>query len=116
MTDEQQHADEPDPLHLRPEGVSDDAVAAVGKMNEAVEMIERARGHLYAFHQLTGYADELLDDVIASAEGDETEGTTDAGTTAADKQSVSKTGADAASTSAAQTTTMAGTSWRWRAK
>lgn len=64
MTDEQQHADEPDPLHLRPEGVSDDAVAAVGKMNEAVEMIERARGHLYAFHQLTGYADELLDDVI----------------------------------------------------
>lgn len=63
MTDEQ-HADTPDPLHLRPAGVSDDAVTAVGKMNEAVEMIERARGHLYTFHQLTGHADELLDDVV----------------------------------------------------
>ncbi|MFP5071126.1 hypothetical protein ACLFMI_15865 [Pseudonocardia nantongensis] len=57
-------ADTPAPLHLRPAGVSDDAVAAVGRMNEAVEMIERARGHLYTFHQLTGYADELLDDVV----------------------------------------------------
>ena len=53
-----------DPVHQRPDGVSDDEVAAVGRMNEAVEMIERARGHLYAFHQLTGYADELLDGVV----------------------------------------------------
>ena len=29
MTDEPQHADEPDPLHLRPEGVSDDDLRAV---------------------------------------------------------------------------------------
>jgi hypothetical protein len=48
----------------RPEGVSDDVVAAVGKLNEAVETIERARGHLYAMHQLTGYADEMLDEVV----------------------------------------------------
>ena len=41
----------------RPEGVSDDVVAAVGKLNEAVETIERARGHLYSFHQLTGGPD-----------------------------------------------------------
>ncbi|WP_207908863.1 hypothetical protein [Pseudonocardia endophytica] len=33
-------------------------------MNEAVELIERARGHLYAFHQLTGYADEILDGIV----------------------------------------------------
>ena len=64
MTDDPHRADAPDPLHLRPEGVSDDAVAAVGKMNEAVETIERARGHLYAFHQMTGYADEMLDEVV----------------------------------------------------
>lgn len=64
MTDQHSSADVPDPLHLRPDGVSDDAVAAVGKMNEAVETIERARGHLYAFHQMTGYADEMLDEVV----------------------------------------------------
>ena len=38
------------------------AVRAVGKVSEALEMTERARGHLYSFHQLTGRADLLLDD------------------------------------------------------
>jgi len=44
----------------------DDAVAeAVGKVTEALETIERARGHLYSFHQLTGHADLQLDEAVA---------------------------------------------------
>ncbi len=43
-----------------------DAVAqAVGKVTEARETIERARGHLYSFHQLTGRADLQLDAAVA---------------------------------------------------
>ena len=37
-----------------------DVVVAVGKASEAFEYIERARGHLYAFHQLVGRADLLF--------------------------------------------------------
>ncbi|GAB3149916.1 hypothetical protein GCM10027258_47150 [Amycolatopsis stemonae] len=37
---------------------------AVGKATEAFETIERARGHLYAFHQLTGTADLLFEDAM----------------------------------------------------
>ncbi|BBY07763.1 hypothetical protein [Mycobacterium noviomagense] len=33
-------------------------------MTEALETTERARGHLYSFHQLTGRADLLLDDAV----------------------------------------------------
>ena len=44
----------------RPDGVDDDTVAAVGKLGEAVEWIERARGRLYDFHQMSGHADLLL--------------------------------------------------------
>jgi hypothetical protein len=40
------------------------AVEAAGKMSEALETIERARGHLYSFHQLTGRADLQLDAVV----------------------------------------------------
>ena len=37
---------------------SDDAlVEAIGKASEALEYVERARGHLYTFHQLMGRAD-----------------------------------------------------------
>lgn len=57
-------SEEPDPQHLRPEGVSDEAVAAAGKMSEALESLERARGHLYSFHQLIGKADLELDEVL----------------------------------------------------
>ncbi|AFU02949.1 hypothetical protein [Nocardia brasiliensis] len=32
-------------------------VAAVGKLTEALEIVEAARGHLYSFHRLTGTAD-----------------------------------------------------------
>ena len=35
-------------------------VEAVGKLTEALETTERARGHLYSFHQLTGGADLQL--------------------------------------------------------
>ncbi|KBZ64458.1 hypothetical protein ACRU13_07590 [Mycobacterium colombiense] len=34
-------------------------------MTEALETIERARGHLYSFHQLTGRADLQLDEAVA---------------------------------------------------
>lgn len=34
-------------------------------MSEALETVEQARGHLYAFHQLTGRADEKLDEAVA---------------------------------------------------
>jgi hypothetical protein len=37
-----------------------DTVEAVGKITEALETVERARGHLYSFHQLTGTADFQL--------------------------------------------------------
>ena len=47
-------ADDP---HRRPDGVDDATVAAVGKMTEALECVERVRGHLFSFHQLTGTAD-----------------------------------------------------------
>lgn len=38
----------------------DDTVDAVGKVTEALEYVERARGHLYSFHQLIGHADLVL--------------------------------------------------------
>jgi hypothetical protein len=50
-------ADGPDDEHRRPADASDATVAAVGKLTEALETVERARGALYAFHQLTGTAD-----------------------------------------------------------
>ncbi len=39
---------------------SDATVNAVGKVTEALEWVERARGHLYSFHQLMGHADLTL--------------------------------------------------------
>ena len=44
--------------------MEDDAVAAAGAMTEALETLERARGHLYSFHQLVGEADLKLDEVL----------------------------------------------------
>jgi hypothetical protein len=44
----------------RPGGVSDETVEAAGAVSEALEIVERARGHLYSFHQLMGRADLLL--------------------------------------------------------
>ncbi|BBZ78353.1 hypothetical protein MANY_36900 [Mycolicibacterium anyangense] len=49
-------------LERRPDGIDDDTVEAVGTLSEALEYVERARGHLYSFHQLMGHADLLLGD------------------------------------------------------
>ncbi|WP_176749562.1 hypothetical protein [Mycolicibacterium grossiae] len=43
-----------------PDDVTDETVEAVGSVSEALEWVERARGHLYEFHQLMGRADLLL--------------------------------------------------------
>jgi hypothetical protein len=50
--------------HTRPDGAGDGAVEAAGKMSEALETLERARGHLYTFHQLIGETDFKLDEVL----------------------------------------------------
>jgi hypothetical protein len=55
----------PDQAHRRPEGVDDTTVEALGKLSEALETVERVRGHLYSLHQLTGTADFQLDDAVA---------------------------------------------------
>ena len=52
--------DEPLPEHRRPDGVDDLTVEALGKVSEALEAVEVARGHLYAFHRLSGTADLTL--------------------------------------------------------
>lgn len=56
--------DLPDPDHRMPEGVDDATVEALGALSEALETCERARGHLYAFHQLTGSADIQLGEAV----------------------------------------------------
>lgn len=53
-------ADQPEDGRVRPDGVSDATVQALGTLSEALETVERARGHLYSFHQLTGGADLTL--------------------------------------------------------
>ncbi|MBO7937044.1 hypothetical protein [Streptomyces antibioticus] len=59
-----QHDDDPDRAHRRPPGVSDATVEALGALSKALETTERARGHLYSFHQLTGTADFQLDEAV----------------------------------------------------
>jgi hypothetical protein len=48
----------------RPDGVSDEVVDAVGKLSEALEVVEHARGKLYEFHRLSGTADRLLQEAV----------------------------------------------------
>jgi hypothetical protein len=57
--------DRPDAAHRRPPGLTDETVAALGKLSEALETVERARGHLYSLHQLIGHADLMLDEAVA---------------------------------------------------
>ena len=54
--------DEADTLDRRPAGVDDSTVHAVGKLSEAVEWLERARGRLYDFHQMMGHVDFQMGD------------------------------------------------------
>jgi hypothetical protein len=48
----------------RPPGTSDAAVAALGKLSEALEAAEHARGLLYGFHRLCGTADLTLQEAV----------------------------------------------------
>src|SRR5688572_18882490 len=48
--------------HRRPPGIDDTTVEAAGKLSEALEWVERARGRLYDFHQMMGRADLLMED------------------------------------------------------
>lgn len=56
--------DGPDAEHVRPPGAGDTTVEALGALTEALETVERARGQLYGFHQLTGGADLTLDRAV----------------------------------------------------
>lgn len=54
----------PAPEHRRPDGVDDATVSALGKLSEALEAVEVARGHLYTFHRLSGTADLTLGEAV----------------------------------------------------
>ena len=62
--------DQPSPEHRRPDGATDATVEAVGKLSEAFEVVEDARGSLYRFHRLSGTADltlgEGVDEVLSA--------------------------------------------------
>lgn len=66
--------DGPDDAHQVPPGVDDATVDAVGRLTAALEVVEHARGMLYAFHRLTGRADndlaDALDALAAAGHGD----------------------------------------------
>ncbi len=66
MADPRDQDDEIDAsdCYLRPDGVSDETVDATGKLSEALEWVERARGHLYEFHQMMGHADVVLGEAV----------------------------------------------------
>jgi hypothetical protein len=57
-------SDGPDAQHVRPPDVSDATVEALGKLSEALETVEEARGHLYAFHRRCGTADLALGEAV----------------------------------------------------
>jgi hypothetical protein len=44
--------------------MSDETVAALGKLSEALEVIENARGLLYQFHRMSGTADLTLQEAV----------------------------------------------------
>lgn len=44
--------------------MDDKTIEALGKLSKALETTERARGHLYSFHQLTGTADFEIGDAV----------------------------------------------------
>jgi nucleotide-binding universal stress UspA family protein len=57
--------DGPDAEHRRHPDTSDATVEALGKLSEALEVVEHARGLLYGFHRLTGSADLALDEAVS---------------------------------------------------
>jgi hypothetical protein len=56
--------DGPLPEHRPPTDVDDRTIDALGKLSEAFEAVEVARGHLYAFHRLSGTADLQLGEAV----------------------------------------------------
>ena len=52
------------PGHPVPEGISDETVSALGELSAAFEVLEEARGHLYAFHRRSGKADLELQQAV----------------------------------------------------
>ena len=57
------HRDRP-VVHARSSDHSDATIAALGKLSEALEVVEHARGLLYGFHRLCGTADLTLQDAV----------------------------------------------------
>jgi hypothetical protein len=57
------HPDRP-VRRARVDGLDDATVAALGKLSQAVEVIENARGLLYQFHRMSGTADLTLQEAI----------------------------------------------------
>ncbi|MVA75688.1 hypothetical protein GC722_06565 [Auraticoccus sp. F435] len=64
MTATDEAPDGRDAAHQIPDEVSQQTVEALGRLSEALETVERARGHLYTFHQLTGTADIQLQGAV----------------------------------------------------
>lgn len=54
-----------DDEHQRPPGVSDATVEALGKLSAALDHVEDARGHLYAFHRLMGSAETTFEEATS---------------------------------------------------
>jgi hypothetical protein len=50
--------------HHRPPGMDDKTVEALGKLSEALEVIEFARGLLYEFHRRSGTGDLTLQEAV----------------------------------------------------
>ena len=57
------HPERP-PGHPVPDRVDDETVAALGELSAAFEVIEEARGYLYAFHRRSGTADLALQQAV----------------------------------------------------
>ncbi|MCV9993489.1 hypothetical protein OIU93_04150 [Paeniglutamicibacter sp. ZC-3] len=50
--------------HTVPPNTSKETIDALGKLSEALEVVEDARGSLYRFHRLTGRADLALGEAV----------------------------------------------------
>ncbi|WP_255557125.1 hypothetical protein [Paeniglutamicibacter sp. Y32M11] len=59
-----QNRENPSSGHLPPPNTSTETIDALGKLSEALEVVEDARGSLYRFHRLTGRADLALGEAV----------------------------------------------------
>ena len=58
-----------DDAHTRPPGTTDETVEALGKLSEALEVVEDARGQLFNFHRKIGMADLALGEAVEMLRG-----------------------------------------------